>query len=146
MHLWCRYFVNCTTQIFNWVKLQKRFPICAESEDRVPVWLPKACELGNLTKVNHKKNCEKAFFHSFLGPRGPLGTPSSVRPQEKSGSTVQLYICFTDPYNPTYSESSWHAYAYPLTPPWWQWQIHMQRQRQCQIHMQRQRQCQRRNY
>ena len=46
----------------------------------------------------------------FLGPRGPLGTPSfarpSVRPRQKSGSTVQLYICFTDPYNHTYSESS----------------------------------------
>ena len=29
-----------------------------------------------------------------------------ARPQEKSGSTVHFYICFTDPYKHTYSESS----------------------------------------
>ena len=50
------------------------------------------------------------FLEDFLGPRGPLGTPLYARPpartQEKSGSTVQLYVCFTDPYNHTYSESS----------------------------------------
>ena len=69
----------------------------------------------------------------FLGPRGPLGAPSfaclSV-PRQKSGSTVQLYICFTDPYNHTYSESSWHVLS--TDAPWWQWQRHTQRQRQRQ--------------
>ena len=30
-------------------------------------------------------------------------------PRQKSGSTLQLCVCFTDPYNHTYSESSWHV-------------------------------------
>ena len=45
---------------------------------------------SNISIVKHFGG--KGKNHIFLGPRGPLGTPSSVRspvrPQEKSGSAV----------------------------------------------------------
>ena len=52
---------------------------------------------GNLTRMG---STHLDSLGRILGPRGPLGLPSLVRPQEKSGSAVELYKSSQDHYQP----------------------------------------------
>ena len=78
---------------------------------------------------------------SFLGPRGPLGTPSfvrpSVRPRQKSKSPLKPYKSSKDHARPLI----WNIAARRTMSSiiWW-WQIQIQRQRQIQRQWQNSRQ------
>ena len=88
------------------------------------IWYWEAClghawdNIKGILSIMDNHGQQSAVLHAsvmpFLGPRGPLGTPSfvrtSARPRKKSGSTVQLYKSTKDHCQPI---------RYCLVRVWW---------------------------